>query len=335
MNQIAQDFHLDQGREAIDTKDRSIHHMTIGLHPPTKGLWTKPDFCVVGVGESLSPFQDMEVVRADLTYRNIRSVIDLKNNSEVRSKDSSYDVGIQLACYARQQLYEQPNRMFVDSLAVSHQYMRLFCFDRAGPSFFDCVDIHAHPVLFVQAIVLMFMDDAAIGLDESVKYDSDPGKTVSATVAGTLDTSHCEFVPSEISEADSDADDVESSRHTSLPHPSSLKITGIGLNRSSIFGRGTTCWYVEDADGEKFIVKDYWRASARPKEANILLAGSGLSGVGQVYAYQDLVPMPDLAGGNRPGLQHGLGHSWVRCDDHTHTGGSESDEAHGLCTVEP
>jgi len=44
-------------------------------------------------------------------------------------------------------------------------------------------------------------------------------------------------------------------------------------------------------------VKDYWPASARPKEATILLAGSGLSGVGQVYAYQDLVPMPDLVDG--------------------------------------
>jgi len=131
----------------------------------------------------------MAIVESNVTYRNIRSVIDLKNNSKVKSRDSSssYDIGIQLACYARQQLYEQPNRLFVDSLAMSSQYMRLFCFDRAGPSFFDCVDVHVYLVLFVQAIVLMFVDDAVIGLDESVKYDSDPSPRVSATVMGTLD----------------------------------------------------------------------------------------------------------------------------------------------------
>src|SRR5882724_808114 len=190
MNRIAEDFGLAQQRKAIDTKDKSIHHFTMGLQPPTGGLSTKPDFSVVGVSKSMSPFQDMGVVESNVTYRNIRSVIDLKNNQEVRSRDSSYDVGIQLACYAREQLYEQPNRLFVDSLAVSYQYMRLFCFDRAGPSFFDCVDIHAYPVLFVQAILLMFVDDAAIGLDESVEYDSDSSPQVSATVTGTLDISH-------------------------------------------------------------------------------------------------------------------------------------------------
>ena len=305
MNKIAKDFGLDQQRVAIDTKDRSIPHLTMGLQPPTEGLTTRPDFSVVGVGECLSPFRDMGVVESNLTYRNIRSVIDLKNNQEVRSRDSSYDVGIQLACYAREQLYEQPNRLFVDSLAVSYQYMRLFCFDRAGPSFFDCVDIHAYPVLFVQAILLMFADDAAIGLDESVEYDSDSSPQVSATVTGTLDISHCdsERAPPEIPDADSGAELgslVTRLRRTSLTQshsrPDSLKITGLGLNRSSIFGRGTTCWYVEDAiSKEKYIVKDYWRASTRPSEAAILLAGSGLSGVGEVYAFQDLVPVPDFA----------------------------------------
>jgi len=140
--------------------------MTIGLQASTKGLWMKPNFSVVGVGKSLGSFQ-MDVVRSHPAGGGVKSVIDLKNNEEVKLKDGSYDVGIQLVCYARQQFYEQPNRLLVDSLVVSYQ----FCFDRTGPSFLDCIYIHVHPVLFVE-VLLMFADDVAIVVNERVRYGS-------------------------------------------------------------------------------------------------------------------------------------------------------------------
>jgi Fungal protein kinase len=321
MNAIAEEFSLSDDRKAVRTSAKRIPHQPIGLNPPTPGLVTRPDFSIVGISRSLSPFQTMGVFGDDfesnITYRNIRSVLDLKPVKHITSKAQTYRTAIQLGSYARQQLYEQPNRLFVDALAVSTQYMRLFCFDRTGPSFFDYVDIHTQPVIFVEAILLMFADDPAIGLDTSISYDSDPSPKVSSAVAGTLTLSDWQVVPAI---ADAGAGPVEvrpqEERSTQSHNPAStattgnasslsqavpgsltsLKIVGIGLNRSSIVGRGTTCWYVENAVGRELIVKDYWRASTRPSEAKFLLAGVGLSGVGEIYGYQEFVS-DELAGG--------------------------------------
>ena len=85
--------------------------MEIGLHGhPTPGLFTKPNFCIVGTGSSLSPFQNMEMAKSNLAYRNVQSIVDLKLSSAIKSKAQMYRTGIQLGSYARQQFYEEPNR---------------------------------------------------------------------------------------------------------------------------------------------------------------------------------------------------------------------------------
>jgi len=65
----------------------------------------------------------------------------------------------------------KPNRLVVDSLAVPCQYMRLFCFDHAGTSFFDCIYIQTYPAPFVEATLLMFSDDTA-----NITYVNDPSE---------------------------------------------------------------------------------------------------------------------------------------------------------------
>jgi len=75
---------------------------------------------------------------------------------------------------------------------------------------------------------------------------------------------------------------------TQLASGSTVIITGIGTNRHCIIGRGTTCWYAKlEGDDRMFIVKDYWRALDRESEADFLKEAIGVSGVGQIVAYQE------------------------------------------------
>ncbi len=57
--------------------------------------------------------------------------------------------------------------------------------------------------------------------------------------------------------------------------------------RRTIRGRGTTCWMVQNEDGDIFIVKDGWKALGRVHESEFLKMVEGIDGVGQMLGYQD------------------------------------------------
>ncbi len=57
--------------------------------------------------------------------------------------------------------------------------------------------------------------------------------------------------------------------------------------RRTIRGRGTTCWMVQNDDGDIFIVKDGWKALGRVHESAYLKMVEGIDGVGQMRGYQD------------------------------------------------
>jgi hypothetical protein len=58
--------------------------------------------------------------------------------------------------------------------------------------------------------------------------------------------------------------------------------------RSSILGRGTTCWAAKNERGERFVVKDYWVAEGQTSsECKLLEDVKGLKGVCQMVSYED------------------------------------------------
>jgi len=245
----------------------------------------------------------MAKVKKKPTYRNVRRMGDVKPDSDLRTDSGFTNTASQLDRYARQMLREQPNRQYVDSIAISDTYLLVFSFDRAGGSLFDLITIDKQPVLFVEAVLMLFLDESAIGLDTSVTYTPDKSST-SLKGEIVLDDDFVRGSPNQIhsrwhflqptgpnradagSSAASEA--TEATATAEFEQPSSLIITGIGTNRHSIIGRGTTCWDATiPGDNRKFIVKDYWRALDRESEADMLKDAVGLSGVDELIGYQE------------------------------------------------
>jgi len=343
IEKIANDFNLlDLGdRELKNTSRVSIPHQNVGEPAYDKLPTTRPDLCIIGVGDSLSPLKDMATVTRSPTYRNVRNMADIKPDQSLKHENADFmDTGVQLGRYARQIMHEQVNRHYVDSIAVSPHYLRVFSFDRVGGSFFKAVDVHKDPVLFVEAVVMLFLDESAIGLDTSFTYTPEKmGRKTSTTVEGrmALDADYVRGSPNRIqskwfyvrpnSDAEPEPEVAAASasgnderrdgksrddghgagatnatdattrlqakpRYTTVPvDPGvSLTITGIGTNRHCIIGRGTTCWYAKakfEGKDRMCIVKDYWRAVDRESEADFLKEAIGISGVGQIFAYQE------------------------------------------------
>ena len=57
--------------------------------------------------------------------------------------------------------------------------------------------------------------------------------------------------------------------------------------RTSLRGRGTTCWAAKDSSRERFIIKDYWLPEDRSAEFKLLADAKGLAGVCQMVSYDD------------------------------------------------
>jgi hypothetical protein len=58
------------------------------------------------------------------------------------------------------------------------------------------------------------------------------------------------------------------------------------FSRHTIRSRGTVCWSAEH-EGQRYIIKDYWRAEGRACESMLLKKLACIKGVGQMFAFQD------------------------------------------------
>ncbi len=56
--------------------------------------------------------------------------------------------------------------------------------------------------------------------------------------------------------------------------------------RETIRGRGTTCWTVQNDDGDTFLVKDGWKAPGRVHESAFLKLVKDLDGVGRCEGFR-------------------------------------------------
>ncbi|KAJ2914986.1 hypothetical protein MD484_g5414, partial [Candolleomyces efflorescens] len=235
-------------RKVVDTHVTELSHSSEDPSTHT----SRPSLVIKAAGPSFElPSSDK------IGFSNIATCI------EVQVEGGESPVWKQLAqtaIYARQIFIQQPNRRFVRALSITGRRLRLFHFDRAGAQYTPSINFDDDPRTFVRLVLgISSPNEADIGLDTSIQWELQNGRKVS----GTLSTRA--------------ADNTE--KVYTLVHVAPF------FSRSSIGGRGTTCWTVYDsASGEKMIVKDAWRSDRRIAEDVHLQAAIGVSGVVQMVS---------------------------------------------------
>lgn len=79
---------------------------------------------------------------------------------------------------------------------------------------------------------------------------------------------------------------LDRDRSTEIPYP--LRMDRPPTIRSSIHGRGTTCWYAKHPREKiDIVIKDSWRSDGRRPEYEYLLPSQGIHGVVVLVSFQD------------------------------------------------
>ncbi|KAF6760728.1 hypothetical protein DFP72DRAFT_1091935 [Ephemerocybe angulata] len=228
-------------REAIDTHIRwFVHH---------DGEKTRPDIAIKATGPSFQVPLPMASQKSGeppivvVGYSNVASVFDVKRNVDNITKKQIE----QMATYNRQIFISQPNRKFCRSLIITETHVRLLHYDRSGAFTTDFVNYHDEPYTFVRLVLgLSSLDEENIGLDTSIQWTVDAnGRKVAGTITAIDDQTKATTVYDLIMEEPP-------------------------LIRHAIIGTGMICWHALDKDKQRFIIKDYWRATGRTPESEFL-----------------------------------------------------------------
>ncbi|KAJ2914310.1 hypothetical protein MD484_g6114, partial [Candolleomyces efflorescens] len=167
---------------------------------------------------------------------------------------------VRMAEFAKNVFIEQSNRCFVRSLIVTNRQAQLFHFDRSGALYSPLFDIHEKPEVFIRLVLgLTATNERTLGLDTSIRWTTSPD----GTNTGSLET-------------------IERGERV-LYH---LAGDEAPITRSSLQGRGTTCWVAKSARGERVIIKDYWVVDGQVPEFELLEEAKGLRGVCQIVSYE-------------------------------------------------
>ncbi|RXW19650.1 hypothetical protein EST38_g6201 [Candolleomyces aberdarensis] len=138
----------------------------------------------------------------------------------------------------------------------------LFHFDRSGAQHTPLFNIHDEPRTFIRLILgLCAVDERTLGLDITVQWSvGAEGRKERGTV-NTLgpDKSIVSY---------------------------DLQMEEQPFVRTGLRGRGTICWAVKNAKGERFIIKDYWMSGGQTTEFELLEEVKGLRGVCQMVSYE-------------------------------------------------
>ena len=170
----------------------------------------------------------------------------------------------------RQIFFQQPNRHFARSLAISEKECRLAHYDRSGAYVTPLYNIHKEKELFVRLILgLASPNEEVLGLDTSVQWviDETTGRKVSGTV---------------------DVDEWDEGRKSSTKVTYDLDMEERPLLRPTIRGRGTVGWHAtHPGTKEAVLIKDAWRSGKRTSEVEHLRMALGIPGIVEMLAYQD------------------------------------------------
>ncbi|KAJ2936993.1 hypothetical protein H1R20_g96, partial [Candolleomyces eurysporus] len=239
-------------RKAVDAQVNSFYCDSTGSSTTPSST---PDIAIMASGPS---FSTPKV--APLGFSNIAACVGV-GLKEVPTDESAQVAS--MAAHAKHIFIQQPNRNFVRSISVTGRKVRLFHFDRSGAQYSPPFDIHDDPHTFIRLILgLSSLNERTLGLDDTIQWTMGPD---GQKVGGTLTT----IGP----------DNVIVTYNLAMDQGP--------FARTSLCGRGTTCWVVRKADGERLIVKDYWVAEDRPSEVRLLDEVKGLPGVCQMVSYED------------------------------------------------
>jgi hypothetical protein len=148
-------------------------------------------------------------------------------------------------------------------MIVTERQAQIFHFDRSGAQYSPLFDIHEKPEVFIRLILgLVTTNERTLGLDTSIHWTTSLDGT---KTSGSLETTGRD--------------------NTTVTY--NLCIDKGPITRSSLQGRGTTCWFARDDQGERFIVKDYWVADNQTLEFELLEEAKGLRGVCQIVSHED------------------------------------------------
>ncbi|KAJ2915684.1 hypothetical protein MD484_g4717, partial [Candolleomyces efflorescens] len=245
--------------EETRTTRKAVNFKVGPLHFESADSFITPspssDIAIMASGPSFSTPR-----AAPLGFSNIAACVTVGLTE--RQTDETDQVAL-MAAYAKHIFIQQPNRNFVRSISITGRNARLFQFDRSGAQYSPTFDIHDDPHTFIRLILgLSSLDERVLGLDDTIQWTLGPdGRKVGGTLRTvSLDNSVITY---------------------------ELVMSQGPFARTSLCGRGTTCWVVKAANGEKFIVKDYWVAGGRPSESNLLREVNGLPGICQVVSFED------------------------------------------------
>ncbi|RXW14928.1 hypothetical protein EST38_g10920 [Candolleomyces aberdarensis] len=238
-------------REAVSVSANSFKFEPIGS---TKHS-SSPDIVVKASGPSFSPPKG-----ARLGFSNVAACIDTRLEEDANNVLNHLS---EMAIYAKHMFIHQPNRLFVRSLLVTEKRARLFHFDRSGAQYSHLFDIHDKPHAFIRLILgLCTINERLLGLDDTIQWIKGPGGRRSRGTLRTIGPDNA------IVTYDLDMDQIP-------------------FIRTNLCGRGTTCWIVKNANGQRLVVKDYWVVDNRPSEVGLLGEVKGLRGVCQMVSFED------------------------------------------------
>ncbi|KAF6765539.1 hypothetical protein DFP72DRAFT_1058122 [Ephemerocybe angulata] len=250
-------------RQAVSAKGKQLHKRVVESE-------VSPDIVFKATGSSFELPRANRVpnVDAHVGYTNITTAIELRLDSTTNDVERTATKEVQRMCISAKEIFfQQPNRLFLYTLVVTEERVRLIQFDRAGVLYSPLFNYHDDPDTFIRIVVgLSSMDDAELGLDTSVQF-----QVIDMKALGTirvLDPKTNEFTNYKMRSVD--------------PF----------LRREELFGRGTRMWDVEDADGTRLYVKDAWIDPNLTPEYIILLKAKGVKGVQQIVDYEDRLGRP-------------------------------------------
>ncbi|KAJ2925054.1 hypothetical protein H1R20_g12037, partial [Candolleomyces eurysporus] len=236
-----------------------------------------PDIVVKASGPSFSLPKG-----SSLGFSNAATCFDTKLDEE--TEDHSGHLAYH-AAYAKHMFAHQPNRMFVRSLLMTENRACLFHFDRSGAQYTPLFNIHDEPATFIRLILgLCSADERTLGFDDTVQWSVAANGSKAEGTVRTIG-------------------------------PGGATVTYLMVmdeapfTRNNLRGRGTTCWAVKDAKGNRFIIKDYWISEGQDAEFKMLEEAKGLLGVCQMVSYEENRMQTKDFRGNVEKLEQGTFHN--------------------------